>query len=282
MSAAREAPEEPRVAPLGASLFDDALLFLDQAPYENVLLAYLLRFETMFRRGAIVAALRDDALEGIAAFTQHVILAGSHAGGSALARAYRPDPQPRMITGQRPAVRGFWEVAQALLPAPRAIRERQIVMVADRASLRLDRVHPEVVVRKAVPHEWRIVAEHSAAMIAGELELPRDAFGPDFEAGIRSSLERGLWWVGEIGGELCFFCNVGPWSARTVQLQGIWTPPALRGRGLATAALARICDRLLSSLPTISLYVNDFNEPALRLYDRVGFRPAGELTTILL
>ena len=33
--------------------------------------------------------------------------------------------------------------------------------------------------------------------------------------------------------------------------------------------------------PVVSLYVNDFNAVARRLYDRVGFREHGELTTIL-
>jgi hypothetical protein len=33
--------------------------------------------------------------------------------------------------------------------------------------------------------------------------------------------------------------------------------------------------------PTLSLYVNDFNEPAIALYERVGFRRAGEFATLL-
>ena len=31
----------------------------------------------------------------------------------------------------------------------------------------------------------------------------------------------------------------------------------------------------------VSLYVNDFNEPARRAYAAAGFRQAGELTTLL-
>jgi predicted GNAT family acetyltransferase len=33
--------------------------------------------------------------------------------------------------------------------------------------------------------------------------------------------------------------------------------------------------------PQVSLYVNDFNEPARRAYAASGFRQVGELTTIL-
>jgi len=66
-----------------------------------------------------------------------------------------------------------------------------------------------------------------------------------------------------------------------VQLQGIWTPTALRGRGFATAALAAVCSQILCDVESVSLYVNDFNTDALALYDRVGFERVGEFQTIL-
>jgi predicted GNAT family acetyltransferase len=129
--------------------------------------------------------------------------------------------------------------------------------------------------------EWGIVAENSANMIQHELEYdPRVASG-DFGSNVRQMIGRGLWWVGEREGQLCFFCNAGPYSAQTLQLQGIWTPPELRGRGNATHALYGICAQLLEAYPTLSLYVNGFNKSALALYDRVGFQPVGEFATIL-
>ena len=118
-------------------------------------------------------------------------------------------------------------------------------------------------------------------MIAQELDYDPRRNSPGFEAGVREMIERKLWWVGVWENRLCFFCNIGPWSARTAQLQGIWTPPQLRGKGLATAALGEICYRLLEVFPTLSLYVNDFNERAIALYRRTGFESAGEFTTIL-
>jgi predicted GNAT family acetyltransferase len=94
-------------------------------------------------------------------------------------------------------------------------------------------------------------------------------------------IERGLWWVGERERKLVFFCNAGPRSEHTLQLQGIWTPPQLRGHGYATAALYGVCDALLGEVPSLSLYVNGFNSAALALYDRVGFRRVGEFATLL-
>jgi predicted GNAT family acetyltransferase len=75
--------------------------------------------------------------------------------------------------------------------------------------------------------------------------------------------------------------NIGARTEQTTQLQGVWTPPNLRGRGYATQGMAAICARLLESTPTLSLYVNDFNEKAIALYERLGFAAAGELATYI-
>jgi hypothetical protein len=220
---------------------------------------------------------KTDAVEGVAFLGRQIVLAAEPEALDVLARRGARSRE-RAIVGPREAVRAYWQQVRERHARPRLVRERQPVMVIDETSLR-DGNAP-VAVRRAREDEWRDVAENSAAMIAGELETnPRRDAG--FDIGIRRMVCLGLWWVGESDGRLCFFCNVGAWSPQTAQLQGIWTPPALRGRGLATAALAAVCRTLLNVVPTLSLYVNDFNAPAVALYRRLGFRDAGELQTLL-
>jgi predicted GNAT family acetyltransferase len=86
-------------------------------------------------------------------------------------------------------------------------------------------------------------------------------------------------WI--VNNELRFQCNVGARTPVTTQIQGVWTPQALRGRGYATRALAATARKLLETNPTVSLYVNDFNTGAIALYDRIGFTRVGELATYL-
>lgn len=50
------------------------------------------------------------------------------------------------------------------------------------------------------------------------------------------------------------------------------TRPSHRGRGLGTIAVADLCKRLAGEYETIGLNVETANEPALRIYDRLGFR----------
>ena len=152
-------------------------------------------------------------------------------------------------------------------------------MMVDR--LRLHAYEPRVEVRHARTSEWRVVADATARMVQQELDYDPSREMPNFDANVRQMIARKFWWVGVAGDELCFFCNVGPWCDQTAQLQGIWSPPHLRGRGYATAALGAICDRLLESSPTFSLFVNDFNADAVELYRRVGFEHIADFQTIL-
>jgi predicted GNAT family acetyltransferase len=45
--------------------------------------------------------------------------------------------------------------------------------------------------------------------------------------------------------------------------------------------MAAVIEHALRLAPSVSLYVNDFNEPARRLYDRLGLREVGILSTVL-
>ena len=78
-----------------------------------------------------------------------------------------------------------------------------------------------------------------------------------------------------------FKADIGAVSERTCQIQGVWVRPDARGRGLGTAALPAVLRRALELAPTASLYVNEFNSAARRLYARLGMRETDVLSTIL-
>lgn len=268
------------IAPVSRSTERPALKYLARSPYLNVFLTHVLLHDpaTVVRRSVAVAVEGADIV-GVAYCGRQLAIAAEPAAIADFAEYAKRHRGERMIVGSRETVRAFWEAVESWHPAPRIVRDRQFVMAVDRDRLRADT--GRVAVRHANAQEWRAVAASSAQMIGQELGYDPSRGSPEFAAGIRYMIERKLWWVGTDNGLLCFFCNVGPWCDRTLQLQGIWTPPEFRGKGLATASLAAICDRLLEVSPTVSLYVNDFNERAVALYRRAGFEHVGDFQTLL-
>jgi RimJ/RimL family protein N-acetyltransferase len=269
-----------RTEPLSEANEQAALRYLSRSPYLNVFITHVLLHDPPSRtRSDVVVATDGGGVHGVAYCGRQLAIAADSQALPSFAEYARRRRGERMIIGARDTVRAFWELVASWHPRPRLVRDRQLVMMLDRAHLlpyeRLANV------RHARPEESAIVAEGSAQMMRQELDYDPRRGLPDFAAAVRRMVDRKLWWVGIADGQICFFCNIGPWCERTVQLQGIWTPPALRGRGLATASLAAICDRLLEVSPTLSLYVNDFNERAIALYRRVGFQHVGDFQTIL-
>jgi RimJ/RimL family protein N-acetyltransferase len=268
------------IEPVSPATEAPALEYLARSPYLNVFLMHVLQNElpASARQNVAIAAAGENVL-GVAYFGRQFTIAAEPSTLPAFGEHAKRHRGERMIVGSRETISGFWESVRSWHAPPRLVRDRQLVMAVDRARLR--RYEARTSVRQARTDEWKEVAESSSEMVRHELGYDPRRGANDFSAGIRRMLERRLWWVGTTDQRLCFFCNIGPWSAQTTQLQGIWTPPSMRGRGLATASLAAICDRLLDTTPTLSLYVNDFNEAAIALYRRVGFEHVGDFQTLL-
>ncbi len=269
-----------RVDPVSQATLRPALDYLARSPYLNVFISHVLLHDSAssVRKNVVVIA-GESGIAGVAYYGRQIVIAAEPVAIPPLAAYLLRHSGANMIVGPRETVREFWKIAGRRMGRPRLVRDRQLVMMVD--PTRLCRSGPPVAVRHAEMDEWRDVAESSTSMIRQELEYDPRRNSANFNMTIREMIERRLWWVGIAGGRLCFFCNIGPWSEQTAQLQGMWTPPELRGQGLATASLGAICDRLFEITPTLSLYVNDFNDAAIALYRRVGFEHVGDFQTIL-
>jgi ribosomal protein S18 acetylase RimI-like enzyme len=87
------------------------------------------------------------------------------------------------------------------------------------------------------------------------------------------------------GGELVCVAGVHVWSPawRVAALGNVATLPEARGRGLATAACARLCRILLQDgIDTISLNVRADNHAAIRAYEKLGFAHAADYVEVVL
>ena len=269
-----------RVEPVSRATEEAALRYLSRNPYLNVFISHVLLHDLpSHARNDVVIAIDGRNVAGVVYCGRQLAIAAEPAALQPLADYLKRRRGERMIIGRRETVSAFWDLVRPWHAQPRLVRERQLVMMLDRPRFRP--YEPLVTVRHAHPDERDAIADGSAQMVRQELAYDPRRGSPDFYAGVAQMIERKLWWVGLTDGQICFICNIGPWCEQTVQVQGIWTPPALRGRGLATAALGAICERLLAVSPSVSLYVNDFNDAAIALYRRLGFTHVGDFQTIL-
>jgi uncharacterized protein len=256
------------------------IAYLAKRPFENAYVRWLIESGHGAVEDLWVWRRWDGEIAGVIYFgTQIVIAADDPATVDAFAIEARRHRAFRMVVGPKALVERFWERVQTWSRPPTAIRERQLLFVVTASTLRC--VDPAIPVRPAVAAEAASIVEHSAEMMLGELGYDPRERRPGFAYGVRRLIDRGWWWIWKQNDELRFMLNVGALTEQTVQLQGVWTPPASRGKGYATLGMAAICARLLESAPTLSLYVNDFNEKAIALYERLGFSVVGELATYI-
>jgi predicted GNAT family acetyltransferase len=198
-----------------------------------------------------------------------------------LARALVPRARrATSIIGARSAVQAMWGHLEPSWGPARAVRSRQPVLALHSAT---GLPAGDRRVRPIRGDELDRYLPAAAAMFAEELGISPYRDDP---TGYRQRVaglitQRRAFGVVEAG-EVVFKADLGAVSPHTCQVQGIWVRPDLRGRGLGTAATAAVLRHALTLAPSVSLYVNDFNTAARRMYERLGMREAATLATVLL
>lgn len=156
------------------------------------------------------------------------------------------------------------------------VRRRQPLMVLTGPP----RVAPDPRVRQLGMRDFESYLAASVAMYTDEIGTSPFKYGPGYGSFVRSRLELGDAWGVVENGRVIFKADIGPRFGNQTQLQGVWLDPALRGQGRSAALLAGMLLQAQQRFPIISLYVNDYNLPAIRVYARLGFREVGALATV--
>lgn len=184
------------------------------------------------------------------------------------------------IVGSADAVLGLWSHLAPYWGPSRDVRPNQPLMAITGPSP----VAPDPAVRLVRPDEIDVLFPAAVAMYTEEVGV-----SPTADGGERSYRER----IGELvrgrrayarfhKGRVIFKAELAVVTRHTAQIQGVWTDPEYRGRGLATMGIAAVVrDALRRVAPSVSLYVNDYNTPARRVYERCGFQQVGTFATVL-
>ena len=137
--------------------------------------------------------------------------------------------------------------------------------------------------RAATLGDLDAVVESSAAMAREEARDDPQRRNPSmFRARIRERVQRGRDLVHFERSQLAFKANISAISDVGGQVEGIYTHPLLRGRGLGLRGTSEVTRWILARAPRASLLVNDDNLPARRLYDRLGYVAVYESRTVFV
>jgi predicted GNAT family acetyltransferase len=159
----------------------------------------------------------------------------------------------------------------------RNVRPHQPVMAISKDPS----VAPNPHVRRVTLEHWDSYYDAAVRMYTEEVGVsPLQGNPAGYRFYVRQLISSGRAFALFDGDRVLFKADLGSVSGSVCQVQGVWLEPELRGRGLATAAMAAVVKLARTVVPTVSLYVNDYNLPARATYARVGFATVGEFATI--
>lgn len=178
----------------------------------------------------------------------------------------------RAIISPAALVETLWRQLRSRIDAPTVVRMNQPVYMIRR---RLD--YPDLrTARYSVLRDLDALVPACAAMHKEEVgidPLERDAVG--YRERVRELIERKRSVIKVVDGRIAAKCEFSAVTDDAVQLMGVWTSPQSRRQGLARILLQEVCGHLFRKGKVVTLFVNDFNQPAIALYESLGFQRIG-------
>jgi len=184
------------------------------------------------------------------------------------------------IVGDAASVLPLWDRLRDSWEPAREIRERQPMLLADSVP----QVAADPDVRLVTADQIGLLYPAAVAMYTEEVGVApaRNVGDYSYRARVAELVNARRSYAKIVDGVVVFKADVAVLTHHTAQIQGVWVAPQWRGTGLGTAGVAAVVtDVLAGRAPTVSLYVNDFNLAANRVYQRCGFRQVGLFATVL-
>ena len=184
------------------------------------------------------------------------------------------------IVGPHEAVRTFWNGVASSWGRPRETRWMQPHLVIDGPPV----VEADPAVRRTERADMALLYPACVAMYTEEVGVSPEAGGTSdlYRARVTQLMSRGWSFARFDAGRLVFKAEVACATAEVAQIQGVWVPPERRGEGLAVSGMAAVVRLVQATIaPRVSLYVNEWNQPARRAYGRVGFVETTRFSTVM-
>lgn len=258
-----------------------ALEFLQRDPLINVYLISRLVEERTMAVTQMVVVRYNGAIVLVASLATNIVIGGDPSLTSDITESAIAFVAERIVTRMLPVraiispahlVEPLWAQLRTRLDPPAVVRMNQPIYAIRR---RLD--YPDLTeARYSTLRELDALVPACAAMHKEEVgidPIERDAVG--YRERIRELAERKRSIIRIVDGVIAAKCEFSAVTNDAVQLMGVWTHPDYRRRGLSYELLREVCGHLARRGKTVTLFVNDFNRPAIALYESLGFEKIG-------
>lgn len=271
--------------PLGSSDLDAFLRLARKDPVVNVFTLYraiTTNLEPRWLGGEVWGRYVDGDLVAACHVGSNLVpVQATVADAKAFAeRALSRNRTATTIVGPHEVVRAFWTGVAPSWGRPRDTRWQQPHLVIDGPPL----VAPDRLVRRTDRADMSLLYPACVAMYTEEVGISPETRGNAdlYRARVTQLMTRGWSFARFECDELIFKAEVACATRDVAQIQGVWVPPERRGEGLAVTGMAAVVALVQKTIaPTVSLYVNEWNTPARKVYRRVGFRETARFSTVM-
>lgn len=261
--------------------FKGTLEFLQRDPLINVYLISRLLEERTLAASQIAVVRYNGVIVLVASLATNIVLAGDPSISRDITDSAIALIADRILTRMLPVraiispaalVESLWTIIRLRIDPPTVVRMNQPIY-----SLRRRLDFPDLnTSRYSTMRDLEQLVPACAAMHREEVgidPLERDAIG--YRERIRELVEKKRSVIRVVDGFIAAKCEYSAVTADTAQLMGVWTDPRFRRRGLSRELLREVCGHLSQKGKTVTLFVNDFNRPAIALYESLGFQRIG-------
>jgi predicted GNAT family acetyltransferase len=278
-----EAPQPCNIGELCRSDEPEVIEFLSARPLHTVFMLGLIRDNGLLspkNRGSFYGSRSPAGQLEAVALIGHATLVEAHTEHSLIgfARVARNCRNTHLIRGEQEAIKTFWTYYAGAGSNPRAVSTEHL-FVLSQPPAPVEHVH----LRPADMDDLeKIVAVNSSMALeeGGSNPLQRDPSG--FRKRTARRIEQGRIWVLMENNRLIFKADMVSSTPEVAYLEGIYVHPEERRKGHALRCLTNLSSHLLNHTKSVSLTVNDRNQHALALYEKVGFQFHSNYETIYL
>ena len=270
---------------LGPADLDEVILLLARDPVVNVVVDHRARttqLQPRWLNGEMWGYYEGGDLQSVCHAAANLVpaMATPRALEHFAARAEAQGRRCSTLLGRSEDVEAMWSRLQYSWQPARDIRRNQPHLEIDTAPA----VAADPLVRRCTLDDVDVLYPACVAMYTEEVGIsPEDHGGAAlYRARVTQLVSRGWSFARIEDGRVLFKAEVAAASPYACQVQGVYVAPECRGTGLGKSGMAAVVELALAHIaPVVSLYVNEHNLPARRVYDRVGFRQTATFTTIM-